>query len=155
MREAAALLVIGFASALVPLINIEAYLTVRATVGSVDSVWLLALAAAAGQMLGKLLWYSAGASATSWGWLRRRIERPKNLARLELWRRRTHDRPVLAAFLVLVSASTGVPPFLVMAVLAGHLRMSPPLFVLVGLAGLWLRFAVVLGAATWFGDWLR
>ena len=155
MREAAVLLVIGFASALVPLINIEAYLGVRATVASLDSVWLLAFVAAVGQMLGKLIWYYIGASALSWGWVRRRVEKPKNLARLELWRQRTHDRPVLAAGLVLVSAFTGFPPFAVLAVLAGQLRMSLPLFVVVGLLGRWLRFAVVLGGAAWFGDWLR
>jgi len=155
MREAALLLAIGFASALVPLINIEAYLGVRATVASLDSVWLLAFVAAVGQMLGKLVWYYIGASALSWGWVRRRVEKPKNLARLELWRRRTHDRPMLAAGLVLVSAFTGFPPFAVLAVLAGQLRMSLTLFMLVGLVGRWLRFAAVLGGAAWFGDWLR
>lgn len=155
MREAAALLLIGFASALVPLINIEAYLGVRASLASVDSLWLLSLVAAVGQILGKLVWYYIGASALSWGWVRRRVEKPKNLARLELWRRRTHDRPVLAAALVWVSAFTGFPPFAVLAVLAGQLRMSLTLFVVVGLLGRWLRFAVVLGGAAWFGDWLR
>lgn len=155
MREAAALLLIGFASALVPLINIEAYLGVRASLASLDSVWLLSLVAAVGQILGKLVWYYIGASALSWGWVRRRVEKPKNLARLELWRRRTHDRPVLAAALVWVSAFTGFPPFAVLAVLAGQLRMSLPLFVVVGLLGRWLRFAVVLGGAAWFGEWLR
>ncbi|HEX4978361.1 MAG TPA: VTT domain-containing protein [Nocardioides sp.] len=155
MREAVALLLIGFASALVPLINIEAYLGVRASVASLDSVWLLAFVAAVGQMLGKVVWYYIGASALSWGWVRRKVEKPKNLARLELWRRRTHDRPVLAAGLVLLSAFSGFPPFAVLAVLAGQLRMNLPLFVLVGLLGRWLRFAVVLGGAAWFGAWLR
>lgn len=155
MREAVALLVIGFASALIPLINIEAYLGVRAGVASLDSVWLLAFVAAVGQMLGKLVWYYLGASALSWGWVRRRVEKPKNLARLELWRRRTHDRPVLAAALVLLSAFSGFPPFAVLAVLAGQLRMSLVLFLVVGLVGRWLRFAAVLGGAAWLGDWLR
>ena len=77
MREAAALLLIGFASALVPVINIEAYLGVRATVASLESLWLLAFVAAVGQMLGKLIWYYIGASALSWGWVRRMVEKPK------------------------------------------------------------------------------
>lgn len=155
MREAAALLLIGFASALVPLINIEAYLGVRATVATLDGVWRLALVAAVGQMLGKLVWYHLGASALSWGWVRRRVEKPKNAARLELWRRRTHDRPAVAAALVLLSAFSGFPPFAVLAVLAGQLRMNLALFLVVGLVGRWLRFAVVLGGAAWVGDWLR
>lgn len=155
MREAVALLLIGFASALVPLVNIEAYLGVRAGVASLDSVWLLAFVAAVGQMLGKVVWYYIGASALHWGWVRRKVEKPKNAARLELWRARTHDRPVLTGVLVLVSAFTGFPPFAVLAVLAGQLRMSLTLFVVVGLLGRWLRFAAVLGGAAWVVDWLR
>lgn len=155
MREALAVLAIGFASALVPLINIETYLGVRASVATVDAVWLLAFVAAVGQMIGKLIWYQLGASALSWGWVRRTVERPKNAARLELWRRRTHDRPVLASGLVLVSAFGGLPPFALLAVVAGQLRMSLPLFLVIGLIGRWLRFAAVLGGAAWLGDWLR
>lgn len=155
MREIAALLVIGFASALVPVFNIEAYLGVRASVAVVDSLWLLALLAAVGQMVGKLVWYYLGASALNWGWVRRRVEKPKNLARLELWQRRTHDRPVLAAGLLLLSAFSGFPPFAVLSVLAGQLRMNLVLFLVFGLLGRWLRFAAVLGGAAWIGGWLR
>ena len=69
-----------------PLVNIEAYLGVRAAVAGVDDIWLLALVAAAGQMVGKMVWYYLGASALHWGWVRRKIEQPKNAARLETWR---------------------------------------------------------------------
>ena len=62
---------------------------------------------------------------------------------------------LLAAGLVLVSAYSGFPPFAVLAVLAGQLRMSLTLFLTVGLVGRWLRFATILGGAAWFGDWLR
>jgi membrane protein YqaA with SNARE-associated domain len=37
----------------------------------------------------------------------------------------------------------------VLAVLAGQLRMSLSLFVVLGLAGRWLRFAAVLGGVEW------
>lgn len=154
MREGAALLLMGFTSALVPFINVEAYLGLRATVSSLDTVWLPALVAAVGQMAGKLVWYQLGASALGWGWVRRRVERPRNAARLEAWRQRTHDRPVLAAGLVLVSAFSGLPPFAVLSVVAGQLRMNLPLFLAVGLVGRWLRFVVVLSGAAWLGDWL-
>ena len=149
MREAAALLLIGFASALVPVINIEAYLGVRATVASLDSLWLLAFVAAVGQMLGKLVWYRIGASSLGWSWVRRRIEKPKAQARLELWRARTHERPVVAGAFVLASSLLGFPPFAILAVVAGQLRMSLPLFLTLGLAGRWLRFAGVLGGVAW------
>jgi membrane protein YqaA with SNARE-associated domain len=143
------LLVVGFASALVPLVNIEAYLAVLAAVSGQGSVWMLALAAAVGQMCGKLLWYHIGASSLGWGWVRRKVEKPKARARLERWRTRTHQRPVAAGALVFVSALTGLPPFAVLSVLAGQLRMSLALFLGLGFAGRWLRFAGVLAGTSW------
>ncbi len=155
MGELLALLLIGIASALLPLINIEAYLSVRAAVASVEDVWMLSLVAAVGQMLGKVVWYYLGASSLQWEWVRRRAEKPKNAARLETWRARTHERPVLTGGLVFVSAFTGFPPFAVLSVLAGQLRMGLALFLGLGLVGRWLRFAAVLGGAAWLSDLMR
>ena len=79
MRELLSLLAIGFTSALFPLVNIEAYISVRAALSGVGPVWLLSLAAALGQMGGKYLWYRLGASSLSWGWVRRKIDKPAEL----------------------------------------------------------------------------
>ena len=149
MEDLLALVVLGFGSALIPVLNIEAYLAIRAAVSDVDSIWSLALAAALGQMLGKLVWYRLGASSLGWGWVRRKVEKPKAKARLELWRARTHQRPVVAGALVLVSGFSGLPPFAVLSVLAGQLRMNVMLFFTLGLLGRWLRFATVLGGMAW------
>ena len=146
---------VAFASALVPLVNIEAYLGVRGSVGSIENVWLLGLAAGFGQMVGKVVWYYLGASSLQWGWVRRRMETPKAQARLETWRTRTHERPVVAGALVFVSAFSGFPPFAILAVLAGQLRMRLALFFGLGLAGRWLRFTAVLGGAEWVAQLLR
>jgi membrane protein YqaA with SNARE-associated domain len=146
---------IAFLSALVPLVNIEAVLGVRGSVTDVQSIWLIGFVAGFGQMLGKLVWYYLGANALSWGWVRRRMETPKAAERLERWRRRTHERPVLAGGLVFVSAVTGFPPFAVLAVVAGQLRMQLSVFFTLGLLGRWLRFAAVLGGAEWLGGLLR
>jgi membrane protein YqaA with SNARE-associated domain len=143
------LLGVGFLSALIPLVNIEAYLSVRGAVAGVESLWVLSLAAALGQMVGKVVWYYLGANSLHWAWVRKRIETPKAEARLELWRSRTHERPVLAGSLVLASAFSGFPPFAILAVLAGQLRMSLTLFFVLGLLGRWGRFAAVLGGAEW------
>ena len=151
MGEALALLGVAFASALVPLINIEVYLVGLATVSSPGNVWLLAAVAGVGQMAGKLVWYYLGANALRWGWVRRRAERPKAQAKLELWRTRTHQRPVLGAVLLFLSAWSGFPPFAVLAVLAGQLRMNLALFLTVGTVGRTLRFATFLGGAAWLG----
>jgi membrane protein YqaA with SNARE-associated domain len=146
---------VAFASALVPLINIEAYLGVRGSVGGVGSVWVLGFAAAFGQMIGKVVWYYLGATSLDWGWVRKRMDTPKAVARLERWRIRTHERPVLTGALVFVSAFSGFPPFAVVAVLAGQLRMQLALFFALGLAGRWLRFTAVLGGAGWLAGLLR
>jgi membrane protein YqaA with SNARE-associated domain len=143
------LALVAFVSALVPVVNIEAYLGLRVAVADVDQVWLLGLAAAVGQMLGKLVWYQLGASSLGWGWVRRGMERPRRQEMLRVWRRRTEQRPVVAALVVLGSAVTGLPPFALVSVLAGQLRMNLPLFALVGLAGRWLRFTAVLGGLEW------
>jgi membrane protein YqaA with SNARE-associated domain len=143
---------IGFVSAVVPLVNIEAYLGVRASVAATGSVWLLGLAAALGQMLGKLVWYYLGASSLSWRWVRRRVETPKAQERLERWRHRTHERPVVAGGLVFLSAVTGFPPFAILAVLAGQLRMQVWMFFTLGLVGRWVRFTAVLGGAEWLSN---
>jgi membrane protein YqaA with SNARE-associated domain len=149
VRDALLLLAVGLASALFPVVNIEAYLAVRAAVGGTGDVWMLALLAAVGQMLGKLVWYRIGASLLDWSWVRRKIEQPRARARLELWRTRTHERPALAGAFVLVSALFGFPPFGILAIVAGQLKMSLVLFVSLGLAGRWLRFAGILGGVAW------
>ena len=149
MRDLLALFLVGVASALVPVINIEAYLSVRAAVAGIGSIWALGAVAGLGQMTGKLVWYYLGASSLSWGWVRRKVEKPKNAARLEAWRARTHQRPVVAGLLLFISASVGFPPFAIVAVLAGQLRMSLTLFLTLGLLGRWLRFVAVLGGAQW------
>jgi len=150
-----AVLGVGVLSALVPLVNIEAYLGVRGSVADVEHVWVLAFVAGFGQMVGKVAWYYLGANALQWGWVRRKVETPKSQSRLETWRRRTHERPLMTGGLVLVSAFSGFPPFAVVAVVAGQLRMQLGLFLVLGLLGRWLRFAVVLGGAEWLGGLMR
>lgn len=155
MGEALALLGVSVASALIPVINIEAYLVGSAAVSSDEKIWQLAALAGLGQMLGKVIWYYLGANALRWGWIRRKVEKPKAQAKLEHWRQRTHQRPVLGGVLLLASAAAGVPPLAIVAVLAGQLRMSLPLFVTLVFVGRTARFLAVLGGAGWLESLLR
>lgn len=155
LQDVLSLLGVGFVSALVPLVNIEAYLGLRGSVADVGALWTLSFAASLGQMAGKVVWYYLGANALSWGWARRRAETPKARARLGKWRTRTQEKPVVAGLLVFLSAFSGFPPFAIVAVLAGQLRMSLTLFFALGLVGRWLRFTAVLGGAEWLGSVLR
>jgi membrane protein YqaA with SNARE-associated domain len=147
--QSLALLGVSFASALIPLINLEVYLVGLGAVAGNERVWLLATVAGVGQMLGKLVWYYLGANSLRWGWVRRKVEKPKAQAKLELWRTRTQERPLIGGLLLFASASTGFPPFAIVAVLAGQLRMNVALFLVVGTVGRTLRFAAFLGGAGW------
>lgn len=155
MGEALSLFGVSLASALVPLINIEVYLVGLAALRDSSGIWLLALIAGVGQMVGKVVWYYLGANALSWPWIAKRVDTPKGRASLEKWRTRTSDRPLLGASLVFVSAVTGFPPFAIVAVLAGQLRMNLTMFVVVGAVGRTLRFAAFLGGAGFLSELYR
>lgn len=144
------LFLLGIASALIPLITIEAALAVAASDSDLSFV-LVATAAAAGQIIGKIVWYYAGSSSTSLPTIRKKLDDPRWRANLEKWRLRTHGRPWTTAGLLFVSAFVGLPPYAVVAVLAGVLKVPMPIFVTVGFVGRFLRFWVVLefAAYTW------
>jgi membrane protein YqaA with SNARE-associated domain len=150
--EALALFGVSVASALVPLINIEVYLVGLAAVRDSTGVWFLATVAGLGQMVGKVVWYYVGANSLRWRWVARRVDTPKGRATLEKWQQRTHDRPVIGASLLFASAAGGFPPFAIVAVLAGQLRMNLVLFLVVGGVGRTLRFAAFLGGAGWLTE---
>ena len=138
-------------SAVVAFLALEGYLAVAATNDTYPSV-ALALAAATGQILGKLLWYWAGAGTTRLPWLRHKLEAPRVAAALTRWRNRTDGRPVYTGVVLFASAFAGLPPFMVMSVVAGVLRVRMWLFLSTGLVGRFLRFWLVLEAAdyAWF-----
>lgn len=138
-------------AAVVTVLALEAYLAVAAVDRTYPSA-VLAAVAAVGQIAGKLLWYWAGAGTTRLPWLRRKLDSPKAAAALTRWRERTEGRPVYTGAVLLASAFAGIPPFMVMSVVAGVLRVRLWLFVGTGLVGRFLRFWIVLEAAgyAWF-----
>ena len=132
----------SFLSALIPLFNLEAAIFAVSDKVSSAQFPLLAFVAGGGQMLGKLVWYYLGANALRWGWVRKKVETPKAQAKLAHWRQRAHDRPMFMAGLVAVSGFSGFPPFAIIAVLAGQLRMQLWIFIVVTLVSRSLRFGV-------------
>lgn len=175
---------VGAVSALVPVVNLEAYLGGLALLGAHPSWWQVAAisaAAALGQMAGKTLFFLAGrgvltlpdrlrretadagqqtgaavavagsgsgeptATATATATLAPPSQRSRVRARLAAWQSQLERRPWLAAGLLLVSASTGVPPFAVLSVTAGAAGVGLPTFLVTGFLGRWARFAVILG----------
>ena len=136
------------ASALLPLINIEAILAVAVS-RAPEAMWALVVAATVGQMLGKIIWYWGGMNLDRAPWVHRQLQKPKVEASLRRWHERAEGRPWFTAGLLLVSAAIGVPPYAVTAVLAGMLRVPFWVFFVTGLVGRGLRFwAVVTGTSS-------
>lgn len=152
MTVLAAVLGLAFTSALVPVVNIEAVVAVACTQSSAAPI-LLALAAGVGQMAGKLLWYWGGSNVQRAPWVARRLAKPKPQAALERWRVRVHGRPYLTGAILFASASFGFPPFAVMSVLAGAIRVPLPVFLVIGLIGRSIRFYAVASGADLASDW--
>ncbi|MEY9213522.1 hypothetical protein NI17_000370 [Thermobifida halotolerans] len=147
MAESCLAFLIALVSALLPFINIEVYLLGMATL--VGEGWLLAaaVAAGAGQTLGKVAYYFMGRGVLTVPWLRRRAETPGRWsARAARWRERAQGRPVWTAGLLAVSSLVSVPPFMVVSVLAGTVRMPLPVFLAVTMATRTARFALLVYA---------
>jgi membrane protein YqaA with SNARE-associated domain len=142
-------LVVAFGSALLPFVNIEAYLAaVGAAIRDVG-VWEVAAAAAIGQTAGKVVLYYAADWAMNLPWISRKMATPKWAKSYERWQTWINEHPGGTVALLFASASAGLPPLYVLAVLAGQLRVNIWLFVSTCLVGRYLRFLVLLGAADW------
>jgi membrane protein YqaA with SNARE-associated domain len=141
---------VGFASALIPFVNMEAYL-VGVGIDVDEFTWAsvaLGVVAAAGQTVGKAVWYELGRRSMSWSWMRRRMNKPAWRQRYEKVRLRVADRAWVGAVLVLTSAVTGFPPLAIMAVLSGQLELDRRVFYAATFVGRSVRFVGLLGGAT-------
>ena len=145
MRLLLATFGVAVASALIPLVNIEAYIAGVAALASSFGLWPLAAVAAAGQTVGKLVWYQVGRSSMNWRYIRKRLETPGWQRRYTRMHALIADRAVVGRALLFLSAILGLPPLAIMAVLAGQLAFHRLWFVLTILLGRTLRFAAVLG----------
>lgn len=136
--------VVAFVSALVPFVNIEAYLVALALARNPD-VYVAAAAAAGGQMAGKMLFWLVGAGLLQVRRVQRRGEATgrwtERAQRLTTW---CEAHPWGPATITVASGFSGFPPFAVWSLLAGTIRMRWWLFLVTGLAGRFGRFLVIL-----------
>lgn len=141
---------------MVPILNAEASMAAMGVMTGPPGhfVWLLAFAAATGQMASKMLLFASGRGVISAGWLRRRVGEPgrwsRLMDRLRAWAVR---RPWGPSVVTLVSSVGGLPPMLLWSVLAGSLGMRWWIFLACGFAGRYLRFAAVFAAADVLRAW--
>lgn len=130
-------------SGLVPIVNGEVVVAGAALAATPDARLSLLVVCAAGQMLAKTCLY---------GLARWSPERLPPRARQALARaREMRLGRRSAALVVLTSACIGLPPFYLVTLAAGALRLSPALFVIAGTAGIVARYAVIVWGAARLG----
>lgn len=139
---------LGFGSAILPVLNAEAYAVVSGAREPVTVAAFVALALALGQTTGKLLLFEAArrGSARLAAITRRARHRPNR------WTERVRgvlDRPRTGVPLVLVSSSVGLPPLAVVALAAGASAQTRVAFGVACFAGRLARFAAVAVPTAW------
>ena len=136
----------GMVSSVVPVFNMETYIVVVYARSDATALQL-AFIGSLGQNIGKLVWYFVCRESLDIGWLKRRLETPKRQAQFQRWSDFVQNRPGVSGLITFVSALVGIPPFFVMAMIAGTLRMNVFVFFLSGIAGRTLFFWAILGGA--------
>jgi membrane protein YqaA with SNARE-associated domain len=139
-------LAFGMVSSVIPVFNMETYIVV-AYAKSDHSALELAFVGSLAQNIGKLVWYYVCRQSLDVPWFKRRLETPRRQAQLTRWSAYVQGRPLVSGMLTFVSALVGVPPFFVMAMVAGTLRMNVGVFFVAGLLGRTLFFWAILGGA--------
>lgn len=139
-----AMFVVALISGVFPLVNSELALVGVALGGTaVPQLLVLALLAALGQTVTHSTLYLSARGLTSVGEQRRERLR----ARIERGRAVVARWGTKTTLLLFSSATLGLPPMMLVAVVAGALGIRFRTFVLVGLAGRVLRFAAIAVAA--------
>ena len=126
------------ASAVVPLLNSEVYLILLSAAVPPGLLIPAVVVATLGHMVGKSVMFFSGRGLKRMSGERIQHRLAQVASRLERWRG-------TRGLFIFVSAAFGVPPFYLVAVAAGTLRLSFAEFLVAGFAGRLLRFAAVAG----------
>lgn len=138
---------LSFLSGFVPVFSVELYLvSISALAGPKHFVPVVA-GCTVGQVLAKVLFYLAASGVI-------RLPFKKQVGKLDLWRDRLERHRLGKDALLFLSAFIGFPPYYVMCILAGTLRLSLTSFVLSGLIGRGLRFGLIYAFPTLVKRWL-
>ncbi len=132
----AATFVLSFLSGFVPVASVELYLVSLSAIAGPSHLVPVVAAATAGQVLSKVLFYLAASGAI-------RMPFKRHAAKLDEWRDRFENHPLGEDALMFLSAFIGFPPYYVVCLIAATLRLSLLRFVLTGIAGRALRFALI------------
>jgi membrane protein YqaA with SNARE-associated domain len=134
--------VLSVLAGLFPLINTEVYLIglVRFGLSSSSQLAPVVIAASTGQMVAKCILYYTGRSLIEVprGRYQKKIELLR--AKIERWQ----HKPYL---IYAISSVLGIPPLYLTVLAAGAMRLRFDAFLIIGLLGRHIRFAVIVGLA--------
>lgn len=135
---------VSIASALIPFLPMEAYIVGAGAVEpGVPAAVSLGIAAGLGATVGKIVWYEAARRGIDSAWAQKKLSKPKVKEGYQRWVERMQGRPWYAAGVMLVAASAGIPPLLVMAAVGGLLKMPLWVFVPTVFLGRTVRFTLL------------
>ncbi len=147
---------LSIASALLPFLPMEAIIVGGAAARSgVPAAISLGIAAGAGATVGKIVWYQLANHGSNSAWAQKKLSSPKVQAGYERWTARMEGRPVYAGAIMFIAASVGIPPLLVMAVVAGLLKMPMWVFVPTVFVGRSIRFGLLFLGVDFLSDILN
>lgn len=160
MQWIALTLGISLISALLPVVNAELYLIALVTQQPQLAWWLVGLAAAVGQLIGKLAFFYLGRGSVRLPARWRRLHHAADPQRHRRWsgrlarfRQTCRDRPVWTAAVLLTAAAVGLPPLAATSFAAGVAGISVRLFVLTGLIGRFARFGAIAASPGLLAQW--
>jgi membrane protein YqaA with SNARE-associated domain len=134
--------VVAIIAGLVPVVNTEVFLVglVRLAVDRPEQLPFIVIATATGQMVAKIGLYYTGQSLLE-------LPRGRYKAKVETVRRKIEQWRTKPYLIYAVSSVVGLPPFYLTVLAAGAMRIRFTAFLLIGLAGRLIRFAVVVALA--------
>jgi membrane protein YqaA with SNARE-associated domain len=155
---------VAVSSAIMPLVSIELFVLGLVTQQPHISCWLIGAAVAAGQVIGKLVYFLAARGSLHLPKFLHRKARPGKpmspfrqrwKVRLEKLRERCHRHPHWMFGTHAVSSLVGIPPFMATTVLAGLAGMSIATFVATGVVGRFARFTVLAASPAVMAGWIH
>ncbi len=131
---------VSVASGLVPFVNAEVVVAAAAVAVPASQQWLMVTVCSLGQMIAKAALYALAR------WLPQRLP-ARAVRHLDRASEKAARLQRAGWPLILVSAFSGLPPFYVVSLAAGTVRVNFAAFLSIGFVGRWVRFAVLAYAA--------
>ena len=129
--------IVCFVSGFIPIVNAEVFLLLVSSISPKSQIISLVFLSTMGQMAAKGLIYLGASGVLKIPF--RRYEKKMNMIRekFERWKSKTD-------LLILFSAAIGFPPFYLVSVMAGALKLNYLRFLFFGFIGRFVRFSVAL-----------